>query len=376
MNSIQFDMQHLLSENTEQDIVFVVKNDQLDSLLVSYFSDSLDHTPEDQYMLDRYTYDRFVDLAMSSGYVEGEDFEEVKEMDEQMGSTTSGAGAYLPSLHASPKKYKGPELKEVADKEPKLATGKAKVYMKDKWGWKDAPSIPNRPSKGGFIYKKVFEDGDIEEREIQSAFDFKIGDEVIIPTKRTEFHGVVSGFTDDKVMVDITSGGGSTFKRPNMPFNPSIVKKKEEEKPEAEPTMEPKEKDNTIKEIANEDSVKIIDKDSKYFGRTGKVHDLHDDNTAMIIVNAPGNPTATIDVSKLKSINEGFKRDIKVRNESQQLKEATKMAKKKLKEVNSILEYAKQLKSGLNENECESCSRMMESMKKSLAEAYKKMKEL
>ena len=26
--SIQFDMQHLLSENPEQDVVFVVKNDQ------------------------------------------------------------------------------------------------------------------------------------------------------------------------------------------------------------------------------------------------------------------------------------------------------------------------------------------------------------
>jgi len=30
--------------------------------------------------------------------------------------------------------------------------------MKDKWGWKEAPSIPNRPSKGGFIYKQLFEE--------------------------------------------------------------------------------------------------------------------------------------------------------------------------------------------------------------------------
>ena len=48
------------------------------------------------------------------------------------------------------------------DVEPKLAAGKAKVYMKDKWGWKDAPSIPNRPSKGGFIYKQLYE-GEINE---------------------------------------------------------------------------------------------------------------------------------------------------------------------------------------------------------------------
>jgi hypothetical protein len=53
------------------------------------------------------------------------------------------------------KKKLTPEEKDV---EPKLAAGKAKVYMKDKWGWKDAPSIPNRPSKGGFMYKQLFEE--------------------------------------------------------------------------------------------------------------------------------------------------------------------------------------------------------------------------
>lgn len=366
--SIQFDMQHLLSENPEQEVVFVVKNDQLDSLLVTYFSDNLDHTPEDHYILDRYTYDRFVDLAMSSGYVEGEDFEEINDMDEQMGmgSTTSGAGAYLPSLHASPKKYKGPELKEAVDKEPKLAAGKAKVYMKKKWGWKDAPSIPNRPSKGGFIYKQLFE-RDKTKGVDANGKEIKIGDEVKVLNLK-DGHGVVTGFEEDQVIVDITTGGGSTYKRPNTPMFPDNVEKIEKDKDKKEDAM--------IKEIKHEDSVKIIDKDSRYFGRTGKVHDIHDDNTAMIIVNAPGNPMTTIEVSKLKSLNEGFKRDIKVRNKSQQLKEATKLVKKKLREVNSILEYAKNLKSGLQENECESCSRMMESIKMSIAEAYKKMKEL
>ena len=48
--------------------------------------------------------------------------------------------------------------KEVKDVEPKLAAGKAKVYMKDKWGWKEAPSISNRPSKGGFMYSQIFEE--------------------------------------------------------------------------------------------------------------------------------------------------------------------------------------------------------------------------
>ena len=59
---------------------------------------------------------------------------------------------------ATNKAFKKKQKKEVKDVEPKLAAGKAKIYMKDKWGWKDAPSIPNRPSKGGFIYKQLYEE--------------------------------------------------------------------------------------------------------------------------------------------------------------------------------------------------------------------------
>ena len=67
---------------------------------------------------------------------------------------TPGTGEQMATNKAFKKKAK----KEVKDVEPKYAAGKAKVYMKDKWGWKDAPSIPNRPSKGGFIYKQLFEE--------------------------------------------------------------------------------------------------------------------------------------------------------------------------------------------------------------------------
>jgi hypothetical protein len=67
---------------------------------------------------------------------------------------TPGTGEQMATNKAFKKKVK----KEEKDVEPKLAAGKAKVYMKNKWGWKDAPSVPNRPSKGGFIYKQLFEE--------------------------------------------------------------------------------------------------------------------------------------------------------------------------------------------------------------------------
>jgi hypothetical protein len=76
---------------------------------------------------------------------------------EEMSATGAGAN-FVPGTGeqlATPKAFK--KTDEQKDVEPKLAAGKAKVYMKDKWGWKEAPSIPNRPSKGGFMYKQLFE---------------------------------------------------------------------------------------------------------------------------------------------------------------------------------------------------------------------------
>ena len=48
--------------------------------------------------------------------------------------------------YATKKAFK--KKNEVKDVEPKLAAGKAEIYAQKKMGWKLAPSIPNRPSKG------------------------------------------------------------------------------------------------------------------------------------------------------------------------------------------------------------------------------------
>ena len=80
---------------------------------------------------------------------------------QETSATNFGGATFTPGTGeqmATNKAFKKKTKKEVKDVEPKLAAGKAKIYMKDKWGWKDAPSIPNRPSKGGFIYKQLFEE--------------------------------------------------------------------------------------------------------------------------------------------------------------------------------------------------------------------------
>lgn len=62
-------------------------------------------------------------------------------------------------------KSQEPEMKETKDKEPKLAAGKLKKnYAVDKFGFTPAPSIPNRPSTGGFQYKDLWgESQDLQE---------------------------------------------------------------------------------------------------------------------------------------------------------------------------------------------------------------------
>jgi hypothetical protein len=213
-------------------VLFSTNDAQLDSLLNTKFYDQLENEG-DYYSLDADTFGKFEDLAFSMGF---NMTDIVKKVDEE-GSVTGGGEAYLPGLDVPEKVYKAgytEKVQEDKDVEPKLAAGKSKNIMK---GWKDAPSIPNRPSKGGFIYKQLFE----------------------------------------------------ALKEP---------------------------------------------------------------------------------------LQEGIKTDITRRSKSQQFNQAAKLANKKLKEVNSILEYASKLKIELNEAGNAPSTRLMEKIKISVIEAYKKIKEL
>lgn len=80
------------------------------------------------------------------------------------GSATFTPGTGEQTAPRATKKVVRKKIKEdQKDVEPKLAAGEADIYMKNKWGWKEAPSIPNRPSKGGFIYKQLYEGEELKE---------------------------------------------------------------------------------------------------------------------------------------------------------------------------------------------------------------------
>jgi hypothetical protein len=116
--------------------------------------------------------------------------------------TNSGGATFTPGTGeqmATNKAFKKKPKKEVKDVEPKLAAGKAKIYMKDKWGWKEAPSIPNRPSKGGFIYKQLFEALNNAVKEYRSGDEnidqLEVDDRVKV-TYGNEFYGETGTIVD------------------------------------------------------------------------------------------------------------------------------------------------------------------------------------
>jgi predicted DNA-binding antitoxin AbrB/MazE fold protein len=203
--------------------------------------------------------------------------------------TATGGEAFPAGLDVPKEKYKAgyiQKVEEEKDVEPKLAAGKSKNIMK---GWKDSPSIPNRPSKGGFIYKQLFE------YLKENKEEFKAG--------------------------DIVKYDGKDWK-----------------------------------------IVKVL--------RDGDMYKLEKDG---IQTNVSLNVLKTHQKENLK---EGIKTEIAKRNKSQQFNEAAKLANKKLKEVNAILEYASKLKLELHETGNAPTNRLMEKIKSSVVEAYKKIKEL
>jgi hypothetical protein len=77
------------------------------------------------------------------------------------------------------------------------------------------------------------------------------------------------------------------------------------------------------------------------------------------------------------NLQEGVKTEIVKRDKSQQFHEATKLVNKKLKEINSILEYASELKTHLSEDASYKYNQpLMEKVKGRVVSAYKKLKDL
>jgi hypothetical protein len=286
------------------------------------------------------------------------------------------------------------------DVEPKLAAGKAKVYMKDKWDWKEAPSIPNRPSKGGFIYKQLFQE--LMKTPIQEVSSFYFAEPITdlddsqIESAKSEAKKLIQRLKNEKYIVL----GSNALYFPNFTwavgkqeFGPSIGVLVGSETIAVSP-------------ISGEYAGKVYKIGESFISRLIKSKDL---TAYTIIMNdeeninedsleeaqVPSNikkwatqrgisSAAALHLKPKEApsipVNENyskFKTETKTKTNEQQFHSAVRLAEKKIREANKILEYTAQLRSELNEVKTNKMTlRIMERMTKGIAEAYGKMKKL
>lgn len=275
--------------------------DKVDAL--QYYNEPSDYM---KYRQDPEYYEKEFQKAGKSDYFQR------RGMDE---TSATGAGAnFVPGTGeqlATPKAFK--KTQEQKDVEPKLAAGKAKVYMKDKWGWKYAPSIPNRPSKGGFVYKQLYEG--IEEEANEAEWPSEV------PSRYGEYIFKLVNVMPDGAKYDVIDAETGK-KEPGGRAYRSV---------------------ETLK------------------------------NAAADLVKPKGGTQST----QLEENYSRFKKETKTRTNEQQLHAAMRLAEKKIHEANRILEYTAQLRGELNETKVnKNTQKLMEKITRGIAEAYGKMKKM
>ena len=273
---------------------------------------------------------------------------------------TAGTGEQYATTKAFKKK------KEVKDVEPKLAAGKAKIYPQKKWGWKPAPSIPNRPSKGGFQYKQMFEE--MEEGVLQPV---DLDKDSLSPMEYQQARSYQEFNQDDWSFDDVSK---------------RYIKK------QAEADKEMQTEDDAQKPFY----VKVSVRDAK------RALDVLRDNPSYMGVELNGSDTYYTDDSELAydmmmdfgthdievidsntndSLNEAltynkFKREAATRPNKDALHEALKSINKKLHEINRLMEYSTNMKMELEEEYSPRTGKVVNKLERQLAEIYKKVKSL
>ena len=284
----------------------------------------------DYFETDEETFQGVQAIAMDLDKVDA-----LNRLDSMEETSATGAGAnFVPGTGeqlATPKAFK--KTQEQKDVEPKLAAGKAKVYMKDKWGWKEAPSIPNRPSKGGFIYKQIFEGEELNE-------NVNIPQNIVNFAKKKGISAELNMIANWVEKAGKRIVGGTAI---GKNYNTLIL------------------------DLTHQGSEIYYNIDNESLEVNGQPVDSYEEFLeALTVVDG--------------SLNENysrFKKETKTRTNEQQLHAAMRLAEKKIREANRILEYTSQLRSELNETKVnKNTQKLMEKITRGIAEAYGKMKKM
>ena len=141
-----FNMHSAMHNLTSPKVIFSINNPRLDDMFNMQFG-PVDYEEKDEvlyYTLTPNEFDRFLDFTMSHGFDPNHDINQVDDIEEM--STSSGAGAYNPSLHA-PKKKINP-FREHSEFFESVLSG-----YKELTGFKPG----HTPDRGGFQYKELWE---------------------------------------------------------------------------------------------------------------------------------------------------------------------------------------------------------------------------
>ena len=240
----------------------------------------------------------------------------------------------------------------------KKAQGTAHNYLKSKMGWKDAPSIPNRPSKM-IDYQQLFED-DNKRKITQDPNTLIKSYEISDKDKETikKIQALIAKEKNKKLREGNEWPEEVMSRHKDMKF---IKQKSSSDKA-------------TYQIIDLENNNKV--KGTMTFGSVNNLRDFADDYIK------PQGGTISTNLGK-NNINENysrFKNETKTRSKSEHYHKAILEVKKRTNELNKLLEYAIRLKQELNQvDEIKSSRHTLNALDKvteNIKEVYIKAKKL
>ena len=266
--------------------------------------------------------------------------------------------------YATKKAFK--KKNEVKDVEPKLAAGKATIYPQKKWGWKSAPSIPNRPSKGGFQYKQMFED--MEEGVLQPV---DLNKDSLSPMEYQQARSYQEFNQEDWNFDDVSK----RYIKKQAEADKEMQTEDDAQKPffVKVSVRDAKRALDVLRDNPSYRGVELNGSDTYYTDDAELAYDMMMDFGTQDI--------EVIDSNTNDSLNEAltynkFKREAATRPNKDALHEALKSINKKLHEINRLMEYSTNMKMELEEDYSPRTGKVVNKLEKQLAEIYKKVKSL
>ena len=272
--------------------------------------------------------------------------------------------------YATKKAFK--KKNEVKDVEPKLAAGKAQIYAQKKMGWKLAPSIPNRPSKGGFQYKQMFED--MEEGTLQPV---DLDKDSLSPMEYQQAQHYENFNENDWSFDDVSKRYIKKQAEPDQEMQTEDEEKKYYVKVSV---RDAKRALDVLRDNPSYRGVELNGSDTYYTADEDLAYDMMMDFGTQDI-EVIGDNFSDSHLYGSEDLNEAltynkFKKDSATRPNKDALHEALKSINRKLHEINRLMEYSTNMKMELEEDYSPRTGKVVNKLEKQLAEIYKKVKSL